>query len=182
MCYKISAPPMAPIDVFVTNQFGEEQPLTVIKPETLCVPATKNMVPSSLGIDHFQCYRVRGKGFTSRTVTMNDQFENQTAAVLKPYSLCNPTDKNNEGIRFPESHLTCYAVKQPRMLAQDVRVEDQFIAQGTKPFVNTCRKAALLCVPSSKRIASPGGAFLEEDFGLFETSTAEAEDPLQAER
>ena len=167
MCYKISAPPMAPIDVIVTNQFGE-QALTVIRPETLCNPATKNMVPSDLEIDHFQCYRVRARGFTSRTVTMGDQFETQTATVIKPYSLCNPVDKNGEGIRFPESHLTCYTVKQPRMVPRDVTAEDQFLAQESRPFVSTCRKAATLCVPSSKRIASPAGAFLEEASGILD--------------
>jgi hypothetical protein len=158
---------MAPIDVIVTNQFGE-QALTVIKPETLCNPATKNMVPSELDIDHFQCYRVRGRGFTSRTVTVSDQFETQTATVLKPFSLCNPVSKNNGGIRFPESHLTCYTVKQARMLPVDVTVQDQFEEQDSHPFVNTCRKAATLCVPSSKRIASPAGAFLEETSGILD--------------
>lgn len=167
MCYKISAPPMPRIDVIVTNQFGE-QALTVIKPETLCNPATKNMVPSDLDIDHFQCYRVRGRGFTSRTVVVADQFETQPATVLKPYSLCNPVSKNGGDIRFPESHLTCYTVKQARMLPLDVTVQDQFFEQDSHPFVNTCRKAATLCVPSAKRIASPAGAFLDEDPGVFE--------------
>jgi hypothetical protein len=160
MCYKIVEPAGSPVDVIVTNQFGE-QALTALRAETLCVPAMKNTVPSDLGIDHFKCYRVRGRGFTSRTVTVADQFETQSATVLKPYSLCNPVDKNGEGIRFPENHLTCYTVKEPRLDPRDITVEDQFAQQDARPFVSSCRKAATLCVPSTKRIASPSGAFLD---------------------
>jgi hypothetical protein len=120
------------VDVVVTNQFGEQE-LTAVKADQLCVPAIKDMIPTTQDINHFKCYRVRGRGFVSRTATIADQFEAQTVKVLKPYALCNPVDKNGEGIPDPTDHLTCCTLKQPTFAPRNVIIEDQALASVLPP-------------------------------------------------
>lgn len=146
-------------EVIVENHFGT-QTLRVMKRESLCVGAEKDGVPSSLRTNDFQCYRVqqvRGRTFTSRTVSLQDQFEAKQTVVVKPQLLCNPVDRDGQGIVDPAGHLTCYRIRdaegtsfQPR----DVTIEDPFSRQDVRAFRGTCRKIALLCVPSTKR--APG--------------------------
>ena len=153
MCYAIHDPSFTPRNVRVTNQFGQ-QTLSVVKPWDLCLPAEKNLIPSDFNTNHFKCYRVRGKGFTQRTVTLTDQFESKNTIVLVPQLLCNPADKNGEGVPNPGGHLTCYKIKdaagQPKFTPQNVTVRDQFAQQDFKTLRGDCRKVSYLCVPSLK--------------------------------
>jgi hypothetical protein len=170
LCYKVKEPPMAPVDVIVDNQFGE-QALTVTRVEQLCVPATKNGMgePSELNIDHFKCYKVKptngSPAFQEQIVSLVDQFEMKTTRIIKPRFLCNPVDKNGEGIKNAGGHLTCYRIKdtpgQPKFTGQQITALGQFGEQDLGTFAGDCSKAAFVCVPSGKRIASPSGAFLE---------------------
>jgi hypothetical protein len=166
MCYQLAEGIPGPQRVVVNNQFGE-QPLTVVKPETLCAPAEKDgvLLSSVAGafLNHFKCYRVRSSGFEERTVSMVDQFEARTAPIVKPKLLCNPVGKNGEGIPRPDNHLVCYKIKPgpPPFTPRDVTVEDQFARQDLRVLRGNCRKADLLCLPSAKRLASPSGAFLD---------------------
>jgi hypothetical protein len=162
-CYQIREGTFAKRTVLVRNQFGD-QTLTVVKPEALCNPAEKNGVPSPLNGDHFKCYRVRGKGFATRTVTLADQFETRTETVLKPRLVCNPVDKNGGGIRNPDEHLTCYTLKSGGTFAPvPVDIGDQFGGTGGSSLRGECRKRSLLCVPSEKNPSSPSGAFLDPE-------------------
>ena len=153
MCYTIRESGFTRRTVVVRNQFGD-QTVTVLKPETLCNPAEKNGVPfgSADGafLDHFKCYRIRGKGFTKRDVTLTDQFETRTDTVLKPKLLCTPVNKNNEGIPNPALHLTCYTLKAAPFTPQAITVLDQFGEQSGQPFAGECSKRAHICVPSIK--------------------------------
>jgi hypothetical protein len=153
MCYTIRESGFTKRTVVVRNQFGD-QTVTVLKPETLCNPAEKNGVPfgSADGafLDHFKCYRIRGKGFTKRDVTLTDQFETRTDTVLKPKLLCNPVNKNNEGIPNSALHLTCYTLKAAPFTPQPITVEDQFGEQSGQPFAGECSKRAHICVPTIK--------------------------------
>jgi hypothetical protein len=155
MCYRISESGFTKRNVLVQNQFGD-QTLRVIRPETLCLPAGKNGVTPATETDHFKCYKVRGKGFTERTVTAADQFESKTTRVIKPRLLCNPVDKNGGGILDETCHLVCYQIRdtpgQPPFSPQDVTVEDQFTTDEDElqTFTGDCRKVAHLCVPSFK--------------------------------
>ena len=69
----------------------------------------------------FKCYAaklqpqaIRPSNFRSRRVSYSDQFSrlfNQPdvrASVLTPTEICNPVDKNGEGIKNPDAHLMCY--------------------------------------------------------------------------
>jgi hypothetical protein len=59
-------------------------------------------------------------------------------------------DKNNEGILNTDDHLTCYKVKGPKLAPLD-RPNVQVVNQlGTLQL--QAKKAALLCVPSTKTI------------------------------
>jgi hypothetical protein len=157
-------PRFEPFEVRVSNQFGDDQILTVKKPKRLCVPSTKEFTesgfaprdPSSLSLDHFLCYDVKvPRGlprFEPQEVTLSDQFGDSIGLVKKPKSLCTPVDKNGEGIRNAEAHLTCYEIKQAegepklRPLNVEVLVNNQF---GDEQFL-TVKKAKTVCVPSQK--------------------------------
>ncbi len=169
-CYKIKEPRGPTRDVVVNNQFGELQ-LTTTRAHTLCVPAIKDQIGNlnDLNINHFKCYRVRqtpgAPGFTERNVQLADQFEIKATTVIKPFVLCNPVDKNGEGVPDPTNHITCYKIRdlggQPPFAPQQPNVTDQFVVQDLQTSRRTeCGRTRLLCVPSSKRIASPSGAFL----------------------
>ncbi len=78
--------------------------------------------------------------------------------VTKPASLCNPADKNGEGIDDSETHLRGYEIqlsktepKQPRFVKRtSVKVEDQFgvlLIDVTKP--------QGLLLPSAKSLQAP---------------------------
>jgi hypothetical protein len=162
MCYQIrdagGQPRFLRRDVQVVNQFGE-QVLTVLRPESLCVPAEKDGVPSALNVDRFKCYKAKGKSgtarFAARDVDLSDQFETKRTTVQKPFLVCNPVDSEGQGVQNPACHLVCYKIKdapgQPRFTARDVSVQDEFNTESVTAFRNTCRKASLLCVPSLKR-------------------------------
>jgi hypothetical protein len=141
--------------VVVQNQFGE-QALVATRPESLCLPAEKDGVPSELTLDHFKCYRVRRRhgtpAFVPRTVTVADQFETKTVRVVKPLLVCNPVDKNGEGALDETCHLTCYRIDQEHFAPRGVTVVDQFAESSVNALTGQCRKVAMLCVPSLKRI------------------------------
>lgn len=161
MCYKThDTGPIPTGDVIVGNQFGEQR-LRVLVGDSLCAPAEKNGVAlspeASASLNHYRCYRVQPREpFTPRTVALADQFETRTVTVGKPLLLCNPVDKNGEGIPDPTCHLTCFKMlrEEPPFGPVDVDVSDQFAQmQNIRAFVRECRKVALFCEPSSKRFA-----------------------------
>jgi len=176
MCYDIKEPRLEGEDVIVENQFGELA-LTVTRPGSLCVPAEKDGVPSDLNINHFKCYKVRKtRGAPAFTppgdVTLEDQFETKLTRIIKPKLLCTPVEKNGEQVVDPETHIMCYMIKdapgQPRFERREVSIVDQFAEQDLRAVRGDCRAATYLCVPSTKRLASPSGAFLEMTSGVID--------------
>ena len=85
-------------------------------------------------------------------VDLSDQFEDTVKIVKKPKFVCNPVDKNGEGIANPDVHLTCYEVKKlegtPKFEKRHVLVQNQF---GEDQILEV-KKPKLLCVPSTKEI------------------------------
>src|SRR6185503_14848721 len=75
---------------------------------TTLVTTTTTTSTTILPANHFKCYRIRTDRFQQRNVTLVDQFVTSTATVLRPDRLCNPADKNGEGIDDPTAHLMCY--------------------------------------------------------------------------
>ena len=79
-----------------------------------------------------------------------DQFGVRLYDVGRPTRLCNPTNKNGEGIRNPDNHLLCYTVKladgeSRRERVRGIFVNDQFGPGRVDPL-----KERELCVPSTK--------------------------------
>jgi hypothetical protein len=102
--------------------------------------------------DDFKCYSVQGANLGA-TVNLVDQFESvQGVNVTKPRLLCNPVDKNGEGIPNPLAHLVCYEIKQPHFRQRDVLVSNQFGQAQLK-----VKAPELLCVPSTKNENLPCG-------------------------
>jgi hypothetical protein len=169
MCYRIKEQRFEQRDVIVENQFGQLT-LTVKRPDTLCVPAEKDGVSSALNINHFKCYRVKvARGtpkFTPVQIDLTDQWETKTLIVERPKFLCNPVDKDGEGVVNPEGHLTCYRIKdapgQAKFERQTPDILDQFVDQGLPALRGDCRQSTFMCVPSTKRLASPSGPVIAE--------------------
>jgi hypothetical protein len=147
----------------VTNQLGDLWVDTLV-PSALLVPTAVDLSslppppnPSSHDVDHFKCYRVRVTSGTPRfatntLVSAEDSFSGSARllSLAKPRYLCNPVDKNGEGIKRPDVHLMCYnakpAIGQPRHSS----VHGLFMNnQLTAASVNT-KKEILFCIPSQK--------------------------------
>ena len=94
--------------------------------------------------NHFKCYSVEGTKLAA-TVSLVDQFGSVTTPVTEPKFLCNPVDKNGEGIPNPSAHLVCYKIKE-EFKQRDVFVSNQFGTDTLK-----VKDTQLLCVPSTKR-------------------------------
>jgi EGF domain-containing protein len=148
-CYKLTDKPFTTRFVTTQDQFGALT-LEVKNPATLCVPSEKDGVASSLNINHFECYTAHTKAgtpaFQKRNVTLVDQYASVTAKVDVPAQLCNPVNKNGEGIPNPSNHLVCYNLKdvKPAFTARDAQTSNQF---GSETL--SVMKDGTLCVPST---------------------------------
>jgi hypothetical protein len=136
-----------------------------IKPDRLLVPTARSLTqpvdepdPSTHGVDHFKCYRVKPTKKTPRFtpirgVTVVDEFNQpRVVDVTKPTRLCTPVDKNDEGIKNETNHLMCYEVKpvkQPRQ-PKHTKVLGIFVNNQLAPEQVDTTKPAELCVPSLK--------------------------------
>lgn len=115
--------------------------------------AEENETPAN---NHFKCYQILDwTEFTPKKAELKDQFGESIARILEPRLLCNPVDKNGEGIADREYHLVCYEMQDdpqgnvPRV--KEVMIRNQFqegpLWVGSSP---------MICVPSQKRY-EPGG-------------------------
>jgi len=107
------------------------------------------------GLDHYLCYGAKpSKGspaFEKRSVTLANFFESGPAEVKKYAALCNPADKNGEGIADPETHLASFKiVPEAKHEKQSGAVANQFglIVLETK-------KPDRLLVPAAKSLEGP---------------------------
>ena len=96
-------------------------------------------------LDHYKCYDVSDDTIIGATVSLADQFQERSQEVKKPRFLCNPVDKNGEGIVNSTDHLVCYAIFPNQNVGEEVSVSNQFGSHGLK-----VKKDQMLCVPSSK--------------------------------
>jgi hypothetical protein len=102
-------------------------------------------------LDHFQCYELKPSQFANVSRTVQDQFGTATMEIRTPIELCNPTNKNGEGIIDPTDHLVAHKVKGPRFTKRlNQTVVDQF---GT--LLLDVKRPNLLMVPTSKDGVAP---------------------------
>jgi hypothetical protein len=110
-------------------------PLVSVPVTSNTIPGASIVVDNDLAFDHFLCYKAKTTKetpkFVRRKVTLDDQFENGEFTIRKPAGLCNPVDKNGEGIGDPDTHLKGYKIKEargePKHVKQtNVQVDNQF--------------------------------------------------------
>jgi hypothetical protein len=148
-------------NVLVENQIGQIR-VDTKRPDSLMVPTAKDLTiqppapdPLANAVDHYECYTVRVTPGTPRFpaagvfVTVTDQFlaQPKTLRLKRPRRLCNPVDKNGEGIKNPTAHLMCYAVSPvpPPVGRRGLFVTNQFVAGQ----VDTKHEQDI-CIPSTK--------------------------------
>ncbi len=156
-CHEIVEPVPSQIPyVSATNQFATDQPLAVGLPRELCVPTEKLIAPGPIDGDHYRCWEASGPIGASLDidVTLVDQFQGFGSTVVKPFRICNPVDKNGEGIEDSDTHLVCYIVApEGGFLGLSIPIWNQFfnIAPGeievAQPFA--------VCAPSAKEVPEP---------------------------
>ena len=106
----------------------------------------------TFALDHFLCYRAAPSDFKPRTVRLRDQFRRSKARVLTRTNLCNPVDKNGEGVRAPRAHLVCYTTRsRPAFQPRLVEVTHQFV----QAFRLHVLRPTHLCLPSAKSKREP---------------------------
>ncbi|MGH8248961.1 MAG: DUF7450 family protein [Gammaproteobacteria bacterium] len=148
--YKYIQTPAEPVrQVLVTNQFGQQQPLTVNQAEFLAVPTRKNAQPAPANLDHFNCYAATGPQINDN-VGLRDQFKGDRVRVLRPAYLCNPVHKLHNDvvteIGNPNAHLVCYTISLKKIATQALIRNQMEAAQLAIGPTN------LLCTPSSKQL------------------------------
>jgi hypothetical protein len=139
--------------VTVSNQFGKRE-LTVLKPESLCVPSLKSKAtdPPPTGpdpeklVDHFRCYAVDPVP-AQQAVTLVDQFTLTPSKVRRLVRLCTPVSKNGGTVRRPKAHLVCYTITDAKQFSPvSVRLRNQFGLTSLRAV-----KPQTLCLPSFKK-------------------------------
>lgn len=123
---------------------------------SLSVGPANAAIPGTL--DHFKCYSAAyPKGverFPGKELTLADQFGPRQMRLRHARMLCNPVDKNEEGILEPTAHLTCYKARENRKGERFQRVDAILDNQFGQQTV-TLRRAIAHCVPTNKEGEGP---------------------------
>lgn len=106
--------------------------------------------------NHFKCYEVLDWGpWDPSKVQLEDQFGKSVARTMEPRLLCNPVDKNGEGIADKDYHLVCYSIRDdpqgPTERVKEVMVKDQSY-QGPL----WVGDANIVCMPAMKKYEPRG--------------------------
>ena len=92
-------------------------------------------------------------------VSLSDQFESGQFDVKSPAALCNPADKNDEGINDPLTHLRSYKIEPvpgqtPHARRTGIRIQNQFHPAQGDLLVDTIKPDRLL-VPTATSLTQP---------------------------
>ena len=174
--YRVKGPDFEELEnVPFEDQFGELL-LDVKRPDRLLVPASKNLsfppdppIIPDINLEHFPCYPVEesdptqgdddddddddGGGDLGIQASVEDQFtQPKLFDVIRPTRLCNPVDKEGEGIKNPDNQLLCYQVKPARGEPRHRRIRNIFVHDQFGPKQVDAIKERELCVPSKKEV------------------------------
>jgi hypothetical protein len=115
-------------------------------------------------LDHFLCHQAKTTPKTTAfedilDLSLVDQFENKLFDVKAVDQICNPADKNGDGIFDPVTHLEGYQIKQATLAPKfaptaGLKVLNQFHLPGKELVVDTVKPAALL-LPTAKDPDNP---------------------------
>ena len=167
--YRVKGPQFEKFEnVPVEDQFGQLL-LDVKRPDRLLVPASKNPsappdapIIADINLDHFLCYPVKeskrpqgdddddddGGSHLPVQAFVVDQFNQpKVFDVRRPTRLCNPVDKDDEGIKNPNNQLLCYQVKPARGEPKHIRIKNIFVHDQFGPNKVDTKKERELCVP-----------------------------------
>ncbi|MEO6029535.1 MAG: hypothetical protein ABIR79_21940 [Candidatus Binatia bacterium] len=144
--------------VTVDDDLGTARSLLLRKSERLCLPATRDDVPSALRLDDFKCYTARTPGsaprFATSFVALADDIGSALVTVQRPASVCASVDRDGGGRGDHDASLHCYELKraagQPRFLPRTVTVTS---ALGTEQVV--LRKPSRLCLATVPVVQPP---------------------------
>jgi hypothetical protein len=166
--------------VRVTNQFGILL-LDTLRSDRLLVPTAKSLTepvdpPGPNNVDHYKCYKVRRSKGTPKFkpilgVSVSDQFIGQPPKlfdITKPTRLCNPVDKNGEGIKNYNAHLMCYQAKPTKGQPRHQPISPIFVNNQFGPELLQTIKEEDLCVPSTKTVLGTLGAVSDAEDDLEE--------------
>jgi hypothetical protein len=166
IAYKIKpvrgSPRHVPKNVRIENQLGPLF-LTTQRAEFLLVPTAKSLTGeppeppySSHEVDHYKCYRARvtigaPKFPENVTVLATDQFRTAqgTFRLDKVRHLCNPVDKDGEGIKNPTGHFVCYTA---RGIPRSTRARGLYANNQFGPGRFDTQGEQELCIPSTKEV------------------------------
>lgn len=174
-CYRIKdqrgQPRFTPREIVVQRPGRRtDDVLTVRRPQALCVPSTRDGIPSDLGIDHFKCYRARSASHIANVV--NGDGWSGLGSIRRVSAFCNPVDKNGEGIIDPTNHLLCARLSGRDPVKRDVVVDNQFGEQ-----MLTAIKAKEICFPVGKCDPLPAACTDACGNGTVEAGCCERCDP-----
>ena len=98
--------------------------------------------------DHYLCYRaVKQFPFVQTTKALTDQLGGPlTFNVQRVVSLCNPVDKNGEGVTYPQVHQEGYLIKAPPSAPKFVRRDHVTVDQFGRRTLTILRPDSLLDV------------------------------------
>lgn len=141
--FHLAPQPIVPRQVWIRNQFGNQQ-LALRDAAVLAVPtAAEAIVPGTepvaslplpTGLDHFKCYNASGRRLDA-VVRLRDVFNEGMTRVLEPVAFCNPVEKTRletptgkelTPITNPVGHLTCYTITPMRFGGLTVLITNQF--------------------------------------------------------
>lgn len=155
---------------------------TVLMPGLLVVGLVAPR-PVHAELDHFKCYQTKptpgAARFTRHNVTLTDAFESVNSVATKSRAICNPVDKNGEGIGDPTAHLACFSTRddrQAKFVQRDVQVTNQFGVQALRVI-----KPYQLCVAAEKGIVpdEPTPSELNlDDFRCYKAKTKSGSAPV----
>jgi hypothetical protein len=153
-------------NIKIENQFHPSRGelfVNTIKPDRLLVPTAKSLTgpvdapdPASHNVDHYKCYKAKVTPGTPTfpkglQATVVDQFNQPKLYDLKkPTRLCNPVDKNGEGIKNEATHLMCYQAKPATGQPKHAKVLGIHVNNQFGPEQLDTIKEEELCVPSEK--------------------------------
>jgi hypothetical protein len=148
----------------VTTVFGATF-VNTVGPDRLLVPSAKSHTaepaapdPAGHDVDHFKCYGVKVvKGSPAphkgQKIVLTDQFAAaRSFDIKKPATLCNPVDKNGEGIKNNTRHLLCYAVKASKKQPKHAKQAGLYVNNQFGPGRLDTKKEEAVCLPALKEL------------------------------
>src|SRR5215469_5672291 len=108
-------------------------------------------------LNHYLCYPIDNEEFRPpHGLQVADQFLNGLKRPIKVFrrdSIWMPVKKNHKAPRFPEAHLVCYVVEEPKSLRKWVRMFNQFDFETPKGKQNMEAQLLVgLCLPTGKTL------------------------------